>query len=201
MNWVDLVVLAVIVLSGLLAFMRGLVREVLGVAAWVGAAIIASPYGVFPVFQPWARQQFSDPSTADIVAFGVVFIVALVVLWLLAGVLGNLVRGSVLGGLDRTLGLVFGLARGAVLVAAAYVLAAIVLPPEQWPVPVQEARALPLAYRGAAWLAEQAPPAYRPGVPPPPPGRDTAAAALLQPAPTGRAWPSAPRSDEPRSSQ
>ena len=46
MNWVDLVVLGVILLSGLLAFTRGLVREVLGLGAWVIAAVIASPYGV-----------------------------------------------------------------------------------------------------------------------------------------------------------
>lgn len=200
MNWVDLVVLAVILLSGLLALMRGLVREVLGVGAWIGAGLVASPYGVFPLVQPWMRRQFNDPATADIVAFGSVFVVALVVLWVVAGIIGNTVRGSVLGGLDRTLGFVFGLARGAVLIAAAYVLVGIALPPEQWPSPVQEARALPLAYRGAVWIAEQVPAAYRPGVAPPPAGRATTAAALLQPAPTGRALtrPGA-KADEPRS--
>lgn len=187
MNWVDLVVLAVLALSGLLAFMRGLVREALGIGAWVLAALIASPYGVFPHIQPYVRQQFNDPATADIVAFGGVFLVALIVLWMIAGIVGNLVRGSVLGGLDRTLGLVFGLARGAVLLAVAYVLAGIALPAEQWPAPVQEARSLPLVHRAAVWLSDQVPAAYRPKVADPPAGRPTTAASLLQPAPSGRA--------------
>ena len=187
MNWVDLVVLAVLALSGLLAFMRGFVREVLGVAAWAGAALVASPYGAFPYVQPYVRQQFNDPATADIVGFGIVFLIALIVLWLIAGVIGGLVRGSVLGGLDRTLGFVFGLARGGLVLAVTYVLAGIAIPAEQWPAPVQEARALPLVYKGAAWIAEQVPAAYRPKIAAPPTGRPTTAAALLQPVPSGRA--------------
>ena len=84
MNWVDLAVLAVVALSGLLAFMRGLVREVLGVGAWIAAALVASPYGVFPYVQPWVRQQFAEPSVADAIAFGAVFLAVLIVLWLIA---------------------------------------------------------------------------------------------------------------------
>ncbi len=188
MNWVDLAVLALIALSGLLAFMRGLVREVLGVGAWVAAALVASPYGVFPYIQPWVRRQFSDPTTADLVAFGAVFLVALIVLWVVAGALSSAVRGSALGGLDRTLGLVFGLARGAVLVAVAYVLVGMAIPVEQWPAPVRQARFLPTVYEGAVWLADQAPPRYRPAVAEPPPGRPLSSASLLQSSPKGRAF-------------
>lgn len=181
MNWVDLAVLAVLALSGLLAFMRGLVREVLGLGAWVVAAIVASPYGVFPHIQPWVRQQFSDPTTADIVAFGGVFVITLIVLWMIAGALGAAVRGSVLGGLDRTLGLVFGLARGGVLVAVLYLLVGMVLPAEQWPSPVLQARALPIVHQGAEWLAGQMPASYRPAVAAPPAGPTTTADQLLTP--------------------
>ena len=187
MNWVDLVVLAVLALSGLLAFARGLVREVLGLGAWVVAAFVASPYGAFPYVQPWVRQQFSDPTTADIVAFGGVFLVTLIVLWMIAGAVSSAIRGSALGGLDRTLGLVFGLVRGAVLLAVAYVLVGMAIPIAQWPEPVVEARSLPLVHRGAVWLAEQVPPTYRPAVAAPPAGRPTTAASLLQSSPTGRA--------------
>ena len=188
MNWVDLVVLAVIALSGLLAFMRGLVREVLGVGAWVVAALVASSYGVFPYVQPWVRRQFSDPTTADLVAFGSVFLIVLIVLWVVAGALSSLVRGSALGGLDRTLGFVFGLARGAVLVAVAYVLVGMVIPTEQWPAPVLHARFLPAVHHGAAWLADQVPRHYRPVVAEPPPGRPLSSASLLQSSPKGHAF-------------
>jgi membrane protein required for colicin V production len=187
MNWVDLVVLAVLALSGLLAFMRGLVREVLGLGAWIIAGVVASPYGVFPMVQPWTRQQFNDPTTADIIAFGGVFIVTLIVLWIIAGIVGGLVRDSVLGGLDRTLGLLFGIARGAVLVAVLYVLVGMAVPAEQWPQPVLQARALPTVYHGAEWLASQLPQGYRPTVTPPPAEKPTTSADLLQSRPEGRA--------------
>ncbi len=191
MNWVDLALLGVVVLSGLLAFMRGLVREVLGLGAWLIAGAVASPYGVFPLVQPWMRQQFADPTTADIVAFGGVFVIVLVVLWIIASILSGVVRGSVLGGLDRTLGLVFGLARGGVVLAVVYILGSMALPVEQWPPPVLEARALPLMYRGAEWLAGQMPTGYRPAVGAPPSGRPTTSASLLQSNPTGRAFSAA----------
>ena len=176
MNWVDLVVLAVVLVSGLLAVMRGLVREVLGIAAWVAAALVA--YKAMPYVAPWTRQQVTDPG---------VFLVALIVLWIIVGVIGGLVRDSALGSLDRTLGLVFGLARGAVLVCAAYILAGFVIPPDNWPPPVREARSLTPAYEGAEWLASQLPPPYRPAVLKPPAGRTTAAADLMRATPAGRA--------------
>jgi membrane protein required for colicin V production len=187
MNWVDLVVLAVIALSGLLAFMRGIVREVLGVGAWVLAAFAASPWGFFPYVQPWVAQQFADPTVVNVVAFGGVFLLVLIVLWLIAGTISNLVRESALGGLDRTLGLVFGLARGAVLLMAAYIGAGRAVAVDQWPPAVLDARSLPAIYRGAAWIAEQIPPPYRPEVAPPPEGRRTSATSLLRANPAGRA--------------
>ncbi len=187
MNWVDLAVLALMLVSGLLGVLRGLVREVLGVAAWVVAGFVASPYGVFPAVAPWIRRQFSDPGIADAVAFGSVFLVVLVILWLVVRTISNAVRGSALGGLDRTLGLVFGLGRGAALLVVAYILLGIGLAIEQWPAPILEARSLPIIHRGAEWLAAQLPPNYRPAVARPPLGRSTTSANLLHANPVGRA--------------
>jgi membrane protein required for colicin V production len=187
MNWVDLVVLAVIVLSGLLAFMRGLVREVLGVGAWIIAAYVASPYGVFPYVQPWVRQYINDTTIADTVALVSVFLVLLIILSLIARAISDAVQGIGLGGLDRTLGLVFGLARGAVLLCVTYILVGLAVAVDQWPAPVLDARSLPTVYQGAAWIAAQLPPGYRPAVSAPPPGRATSAASRLQSNPAGRA--------------
>ena len=187
LNWVDVAVLVVLALSALLAFARGLVREALGVAAWLVAGFVASPYGLFPLVQPWMRNQFSDPAIADAVAFGGIFLIVLIVLWVVAGSLSSFVQRSALGGLDRTLGLVFGLARGAVILAAAYIVAAVAVAPEQWPLPLAQARSMPLIYKNAAWLADQVPAQYRPAVAPPPSGPRTTAADLLQSTPAGRA--------------
>lgn len=186
MTWVDLVILAILAISGLLAFLRGFVREVLGIAAWIGAAALAvwANPRILPTFDRWLH---AYPGFAQPVAFGVVFIGALVVLLLVCHAIGKAVRRSALGGLDRTLGLLFGLARGAALVALAYILAGMAFPVDRWPDPVLHARAMPLAYEGARWAANWLSPDYRPRLYPPPAGRPTTEEALLRATPQGRA--------------
>lgn len=180
-NWIDLVVLAIVAVSALVAFLRGFVREALGIGAWVGAGLVA--WWAFPYSQPQARALIVGyPELADLAAYAVVFVVALILLSIVAGMLGGLVRGSLLGGIDRTLGLVFGLARGAAIVVAAYVALSIVVPPEHWPPPLLQSRSLPYAYEGAAWAANLLPEPYRPAVRPPPGSTPSRAATLLPPA-------------------
>ena len=141
---------------------------------------------MFPLVQPWARQQVHDTALADTLAFIGVFVIVLILLSLLAGAIAGAVRGSVLGGLDRTLGLVFGLLRGAALVCVAYILGGLAVPMDQWPAPVLEARSLPFVYHGAAWGSDHMPPGYRPAVAVPS-GRVTNSAELLHANPVGRA--------------
>ncbi len=185
MNWVDVAVLIVAAFSGMLGFLRGMVREIFGLAAWLGAAIAA--YFFYDQADAMARRAIANPDFADPVAFGAVFLVVLIVLSLVARTVGGAVRRSVLGGLDRTLGLVYGLVRGAALVIAAYVIAAAVEPPDQWPEAVLEARTLPSIYTGATWVVQRLPPRYQPAVPVPPASHPTKSAQLLQANPVGRA--------------
>ena len=185
MTWVDLVVLAILAVSALLAFMRGLVREVLGIAAWVGAALVAS--WALPAARPKAQAWLGTSAWVDPVTFGVLFLVTLILLMLVSRWLSRIVRASPLGGVDRSLGLVFGLARGAALVVLAYIVTGMVFPIDRWPDPVLHARALQPTYDGARWVWQQLPDRWRPQVYPPPAGRQTTADALLQPAPQGRA--------------
>ena len=185
MTWVDLVVLAVLAVSAALAFMRGFVREILGLAGWVGA-VAAAVWGL-PLVRPRLLHWLHPSPWIDPVAFVVIFLVALIILLPIAGVIGRAVRNSPLGGLDRTVGLVFGLVRGAALVIIAYIGAGMVLPVDQWPEPVQQARLLWPAFLGARWTVDHLPSSYRPRVYTPPSGRATTAQALLQPVPQGSA--------------
>jgi len=185
MTWVDLAVLAVLVVSALLAFMRGLVREVLGLAAWVGA--IFCGVWALPRVRPHFQQWLGTSPWIDPIAFGVVFLVALIVLMLISRWISALVRASPISGLDRTLGLVFGLVRGAALCIVAYIGAGLVIQVDRWPQPVLNAESVWPVYRGASWVVEQLPPEYRPHLYPPPAGRETTASALLQAPPQGRA--------------
>ncbi len=186
MTWVDLVVFGFVAISGLLAFARGLVREVLGIGAWVGA--VAAAIIALPTMRGIVRNWFSTPDWVDPVSFIVVFLVSLIVLMMLASLLGRVVRRSALGGVDRTLGLVFGLARGAAVVIIAYIIGQMVFPIERWPDVVLDARTLTPAYEAARWARDQLPENYRPGrLNPPPAGRETTAEALLRANPQGRA--------------
>ena len=178
MNSVDIIVLAVIAASAMLACMRGLVRELMGIGAWIGAAIVAVWAG--PELEPRVRAWTNNPDLSGPLAYGVVFVGALILLSIVASLIGGLVRGSVLGGVDRSLGVLFGVARGVLLIIVAYIGLGLVVVPERWPEPVLHARSLHYAYRGAAWLAEQLPQGYRPQVPAPPDGGQTRAADLLQ---------------------
>ncbi len=185
MTWVDFVVLAVLAVSALLAFMRGLVREVLGLAAWVGAIFIG--YWALPHVRPQFEHWLGISPWAAPIAFAVVFIVSLILLLLVSRWISALVRASPIGGLDRTLGLVFGLARGAALCILAYIGAGMVVQVERWPEPVLNAESIWPVYRGASWVVEQLPTEYRPRLLAPPPGHETTASALLQATPQGRA--------------
>ena len=121
MNFVDIVVLAVIGLSTLLALGRGFVKEVLSVLGWIGAAIATFLIFTYvPQVRLFARAQITEPVIADIVAAVALFTISLFVLGMLNHYISARVQGSALGPLDKSLGLVFGLLRGIVLVALAH---------------------------------------------------------------------------------
>ncbi|MBM3487145.1 MAG: CvpA family protein [Alphaproteobacteria bacterium] len=159
MATLDIVVIAVIVLSGLIAFGLGLVRVVLGLAGWLGAAVITL-YG-FEHVRPLTRQWIANPLIADVAAIGGLFIIALIILSLISHAISRVVRNSALNVLDRSLGLAFGLALGVLLICGAWLVAVPTLdiPAEaskrpQW---VREAQTMPLIEAGAERLRALAP--------------------------------------------
>lgn len=164
MNWVDLVVLALLVLSGLIGLMRGGAREVLGLCAWVGAAVLATR--LYPQGLPLSRRLIGDDAVADPVAFLVVFVVLLIAFLLVAAALGSLVRGSLLGSLDRLVGGAFGLVRGFAVLVVAYLVVISLLPATDWPQSVRESRSLFYVHQGAVFVAARLPDRFRPNLGP-----------------------------------
>lgn len=150
MNLVDLAVLVVIALSAIFAFARGFVREVLSIAAWVGAAAITL-YGFNYVLGITTRF-VTTTLLADLIAGAGLFLASLILLTILTSSLARLVQWSALTPIDRTLGLIFGLARGVVLVSIAYFAVDITLPPNERPVWLRDARSQPLLAQGADML-------------------------------------------------
>lgn len=161
-NLTDLVIIVILVASALFAFVRGLVHEMLSVTAWLGA-IIATVFAWSHVV-PYVRQLISIKIIADIAAGVGIFILVLVLLSILTHWFASRVRESSLGALDRTLGLLFGLLRGAVLVCIAWILVSLALPREEHPPWITEARALPLVEEGAYRLIALVPPGLIPAL-------------------------------------
>lgn len=154
-NPADLAVFAVLLLAALLAFTRGMVAEVLSVAAW-GLSAIATMYAL-PSVLPIAQQFIK----IEMVAYGVsavgVFIVSLVVLTILFGRVSRGVQNSALSAVDRSLGFLFGLFKGGVLVSVAYLFFAWLIPANEHPQWLQDAKTRPLLALGAGTLAEFVP--------------------------------------------
>ena len=94
-NLTDVAVVLVIVVSGLLAFFRGLVHEVLAVISWIGA-VMATLYG-FSYVRPYTTELITVPLIADMVAGTGIFLVTLVVLSLLTNLVSHRIRSSALG--------------------------------------------------------------------------------------------------------
>ncbi len=117
----DYVVIGCVLLSGLLALMRGLVREVCSLAAWAGAFVAAAKFSYLA--EPWAHRYVKSDSFASQIAMVAMFFAAFVALSLVGMLIGRLVQGNALTAIDRSLGFVFGLLRGTLLVCLLYLVA------------------------------------------------------------------------------
>jgi membrane protein required for colicin V production len=146
----DVIVVAILLASGLLAFVRGFVQEVLDVAAWIGA-IVAAVYA-YPLVAPLLLDIVSDTRIANIAAGLAVFFVAIIVLSILTRLISRSVRTVGLGPLDRSLGFAFGLARGALLVVLVYIGVNFLVKPADQPEWLKNAKTYDLVASGAAWV-------------------------------------------------
>lgn len=106
----DLVVLGVVLISALLAAVRGFTREVLAILAWVAAA--AAAWFLHPLLLPYVKLHIANPTVALAAAIGAIFIVTLIIVSIVTVKISDLILDSRIGALDRTLGFAFGAARG-----------------------------------------------------------------------------------------
>ncbi|KZL11514.1 CvpA family protein [Pseudovibrio sp. Ad26] len=113
----DGILLVIMLISGVLAMIRGFVREVLSIASWVAAAVAA--YLFYASLKPFVLQHVTNDTLATAIAAGAVFLVTLIVVSYITMRISDFVLDSRIGALDRTLGFVFGAARGFLLVVVA----------------------------------------------------------------------------------
>ena len=123
---VDAVVAVIVLLSAILAYSRGFVREVMAIVGWVVAAVLAFMFAAKaePLIKqiPILDKYLGDSCELSIIAaFAVVFAVALIVMSIFTPLFSSAVQRSALGGLDQGLGFLFGVVRGLLLVAVAFI--------------------------------------------------------------------------------
>ena len=153
MNWADYTILAILGLSILMGLWRGFIGEVLALACW------ALAFWVAWMFAPALAERFSasisTPSVRVLLAYVLCFVAVLIAGAIVSFLMRKLVQGSGLSGSDRLLGMVFGLARGLVLVTLVVLLMGFTpFKRDPW---WNESRLMPNFELGARWIGDRLP--------------------------------------------
>jgi len=138
----DGILLAIMLVSAVLAMIRGFVREVLSIASWLAAAVAA--YALYDQVLPFAEQYINHPMVALGASVATVFLVTLLVVSYITMRISDFVLDSRIGALDRTLGFLFGAARGMLLVVVAMMFFNWFVVPDQQPNWIRDAKSRPI---------------------------------------------------------
>ncbi len=131
MSWLELLIIGVIALSALISLIRGFVKESISLLSWIAAGIIAFRY--FSAMAELLEPYLADPTIRSMAAFAVLFISTLIIGAIINFIMSQLVSKTGLSGTDKALGVVFGGARGVLIVTMIVLLASLTPMPEaQW---------------------------------------------------------------------
>ncbi len=155
LNNLDVIILIVVAISALIALSRGLVKEVLSIIGWI-LATMAVIY-ILPVVMPFAKEYISNGYVAGVVS-SLFILILFFILWIYAtaGVVGK-IRTSKLNGMDRMLGLFFGIARAFLLVVLFYILVSWMIPADRQSETLTKSKYFQLAGKFAQPLEEMIP--------------------------------------------
>src|SRR6476659_6348799 len=151
----DLILLVVMLISALLAMVRGFMREVLSIASWAAAAVLT--LYAYPRLKPVVLQYFSNDIVASAIAVGGVFLGTLLIVSVITIKISDTILDSRVGALDRTLGFLFGLARGLVIVVVAFLFFAWLVPDRSQPDWVRSAKSRVVLQGTGDWLMSMLP--------------------------------------------
>ena len=141
------IILGVTLLSAIMGLIRGLTREVLGLASWVGGASLT--FIGMPFVQIIARRYIQNGMMADVAAAAGLFLLFLVLFSVISQVLSGLIKQSVLGGIDRSLGFLFGVGRSLAILCIFQLLVSCFMPRHKQPSDFQNNRFAPMIYKGS----------------------------------------------------
>jgi membrane protein required for colicin V production len=151
----DIILIGVMLISALLAMIRGFMREILSIAAWVIAAG-ATLYS-YSKLLPYAKSYFNNDIVAAAAVVGGTFLLTLLVVSIVTVRFSDMVLDSRVGALDRTLGFLFGLARGLIIVVVAFLFFAWLVPAKTQPTWVANAKSKVVLQSTGDWLMSMLP--------------------------------------------
>lgn len=131
MNWADWAIIAVLGVSVLISVIRGFVREAMSLVVWAAALAVAMFF--YQHLALWLVDVIDTPSLRFVVAWLVLFIAVLIVGGMVNYLLGQMIRATGLSGTDRLLGVIFGGARGAIVVLVVLIVLPGILPVDEDP--------------------------------------------------------------------
>jgi membrane protein required for colicin V production len=146
LTYLDAALIAVALISGLLAMYRGLTRELLSIVSWAAAAVAVLFFirNYKQLAEDMAAQMGTQVAIAQIAIGAVIFLIVLIVVHLITSRLSDLVLDSSVGMIDRILGFLFGVARGFLLVVIPYMFYESFIPERENQLPwVRDAKSLP----------------------------------------------------------
>jgi membrane protein required for colicin V production len=151
----DILLLVVMLISGLLAMIRGFMREILSIAAW-GIAALVTLYS-FAKVMPIAEGYFSSKTVATGVTIGSIFLLTLLIVSIITVRISDMILDSRVGALDRSLGFLFGLGRGLIIVVVAFLFFAWLVPDRSQPEWVRGAKSRVVLQSTGQWLMSMLP--------------------------------------------
>ncbi len=153
MIWIDYAIITLVVISAIIGLFRGFVKEAFSLGIWILAIWIGLNFS--RSFSTFLDSAISLPSARMAVSFAVLFFLTLIVGGLVSYLLSALIEKTGLTGSDRFAGMIFGLARGVVVVALMIMLAGLTpLPEDPW---WKESSLIPPLQSVAEWLSQQVP--------------------------------------------
>ena len=141
-SYLDLGVIGIILVSALLSMMRGFTREVLAIGSWAAAA--AAAYYFYPLVLPYVAPYVHKDIIAQAIAAALVFFATLIVVSLFTVRISDAILDSKIGALDRSLGFLFGAARGFLLAVVAFAIFNWLVAEKLQPVWVKTAKTRPI---------------------------------------------------------
>ena len=151
----DIILLAVMLISGLLALIRGFMREILSIGAWIIAALVT--LYAYAKLLPVAKGYFNSDMVAAGVSAGGIFLGTLLIVSIITARVSDMVLDSRVGALDRTLGFLFGLGRGLIIVVVAFLFFAWLVPDRSQPEWVRSAKSKVVLQNTGQWLMSMLP--------------------------------------------